>query len=75
MNLDSFTGRVQMYMCGDLQIGHVMAKEAMLSAGTTADNSLKNAIKQAEEEHSDLVPGIYEGLYFCLQPATLHIPN
>lgn len=74
MNLDSLTGRVKMFLCGDLEIGHVIAKEAIVKAGTLADNGLKNAIELAEKEHSDLVPGKYEGILFPSH-FILHVPN
>lgn len=61
-DLNSLAGRVKLFMCGGLEIGHVEAKEAMLRIGSTADHGLKNAIEQADKEHSDLVPGKYEGL-------------
>lgn len=74
VDLNSFAGKVKMFLCGDLEIGYVTAKEAMQQIGTTVDNNLKNAIKLAEKEHSDLVPGKYEGLYLHLVPRHMVSP-
>lgn len=65
-DLNSLTGRVKLFLCGNLEIGHVAAKEAILSIESMVDKGLTNAIKQADKEHSDLVPGKYEGLYLHL---------
>lgn len=64
MDMDSYAGRVKMFLCGDLEIGHVMAKEAMLRMGEKKEDFVKNAVEQAENNQSDLVPGKYEGRYF-----------
>lgn len=47
-----------MFTCGDVEIGHVVPKDALLSAG---ENKLNN-VELAEKQHSDLVAGKYEGL-------------
>lgn len=65
LDLNNLAGKVKMFVCGDLEIGHVATKEAMLQIGTVG-NDLQNAIELAEKKHSDLVPGKYEGLYLHL---------
>ncbi|KAI5644241.1 lysine methyltransferase domain-containing protein [Phthorimaea operculella] len=57
-DLDAIAAHAKMFVCGDIEIGHVVAKDALLRIG---DNNLKNAVELADKEHSDLVPGKYEG--------------
>ncbi|KAJ8721982.1 hypothetical protein PYW08_004384 [Mythimna loreyi] len=57
-NLDDEVIRAKMFACGDVEIGHVVISEVMASI---EESGLKNAIKLAEKEHSDLVAGKYEG--------------
>ncbi|KAJ2948992.1 hypothetical protein O0L34_g5931 [Tuta absoluta] len=57
-DLDEIAARAKMFVCGDIEIGHVVAKDALLRIG---DSDLKNDVELADNEHSDLVPGKYEG--------------
>ncbi|XP_049873388.1 histidine protein methyltransferase 1 homolog isoform X2 [Pectinophora gossypiella] len=57
-NLDDIAPHAVMFVCEDIEIGHVVAKDALLRMG---DHGLKNAADRAEKEHSDLITGTYEG--------------
>lgn len=48
-----------MFTYGDVEIGHIVASEAILNI--THTNDLKNPTEFAEKSHSDLVTGKYEG--------------
>lgn len=65
----------KMFTCGDVEIGHVVAKEAFLNCN---ENELQNAVHFAETQHSDLIAGKYEGkeIYlFFLNCYILHLFN
>lgn len=50
-----------MVVSGDVEIGHVVVSEAL---SNIEDTGLKTAVNLAENEHSDLVTGKYEGKNF-----------
>ncbi|CAB3236775.1 unnamed protein product [Arctia plantaginis] len=57
-NFDEKVTRAKMFACGDVEIGHVVASEAL---ARIEESGLENAVKLADKEHSDLVAGTYEG--------------
>ncbi|KAM3965337.1 histidine protein methyltransferase 1 homolog [Aphomia sociella] len=57
--LDTMVQHAKMLLCGDLEIGHVIANEAM--ANIMCDDGTENAIELAEKNYSDLITGKYEG--------------
>lgn len=63
-DLDSIVSHAQMLICGDIEIGHVMVSEAISNIEDTG-------FKTAENEHSDLVTGKYEGIKKSNPPLVL----
>ncbi|XP_063363796.1 histidine protein methyltransferase 1 homolog [Cydia amplana] len=59
-DIEELLAHARMFACGDVEIGHVVASEA-LSEMYTTDSEFKNAVELAEKEHKDLVAGKYEG--------------
>lgn len=57
-NLDEIAVHAKMFTCGDVEIGHIVPKDALLSAGEIKFNN----VELAEKQHSDLITGKYEGL-------------
>ncbi|XP_053609936.1 histidine protein methyltransferase 1 homolog [Plodia interpunctella] len=57
--LDSIVKHAKMFICGDVEIGHVVTSEAI--ANILSTNDTYNATECAEKDHSDLVVGKYEG--------------
>ncbi|CAH4027278.1 unnamed protein product [Pieris brassicae] len=56
-NLETIAKQAKMFMCGDVEIGHVFTNQLSIDIG----QSKKNAVELAEKEHSDLITGKYEG--------------
>ncbi|XP_045498482.1 histidine protein methyltransferase 1 homolog isoform X1 [Colias croceus] len=54
-NLETIAKHAKMFMCGDVEIGHIVTNELQINNGTD------NAVELAEKEHSDLITGKYEG--------------
>lgn len=61
-DLDSIVTHAQMVTYGDIEIGHVLVSEAI---SNIEDNGFKTSVKLAENKHSDLVTGKYEGKPTC----------
>ncbi|XP_047991249.1 histidine protein methyltransferase 1 homolog [Leguminivora glycinivorella] len=59
-DIEELLAHARMFACGDVEIGHVVATEA-LNKMYTGDSEFKNAVELAEKEHKDLVAGKYEG--------------
>lgn len=57
-DLDVLAAQAKMFTCGDVEIGHVVVSNMM---NYIKDKGLKNVIELAENNHSDLVTGTYEG--------------
>ncbi|KAJ0176732.1 hypothetical protein K1T71_007911 [Dendrolimus kikuchii] len=56
--LDNIVTRAKIFTCGDIEIGHIIVSEALTNV---KDAGIKNMVNLAEQEHSDLVIGKYEG--------------
>ncbi|CAH0715676.1 unnamed protein product, partial [Brenthis ino] len=57
-DLDVLAAQAKMFTCGDVEIGHVVVSNMM---NYIKDKGLENVIELAENNHSDLVTGTYEG--------------
>ncbi|KAG6440679.1 hypothetical protein O3G_MSEX001355 [Manduca sexta] len=57
-DLDSIVVHAKIFTCCDVEIGHVVIREAIANI---EESGFKNAIELAEKEHSDLIVGKYEG--------------
>ncbi|XP_059048827.1 histidine protein methyltransferase 1 homolog [Achroia grisella] len=57
--IDNMVKRAKIFICGDIEIGHVLANEAMVNIMT--EDGDQNATELAENNHSDLISGKYEG--------------
>ncbi|XP_014358226.2 histidine protein methyltransferase 1 homolog [Papilio machaon] len=56
-NLDDVVVHAKMFICEDIEIGHVSSCDKLFSSG----DYTFNALELAEKEHSDLIAGKYEG--------------
>ncbi|XP_050666198.1 histidine protein methyltransferase 1 homolog isoform X1 [Leptidea sinapis] len=56
-NIDDIAKHAKMFACGEVNIGHVITSVLQVKA----ENRTENVLELAEKEHSDLVPGKYEG--------------
>ncbi|XP_063623916.1 histidine protein methyltransferase 1 homolog [Cydia splendana] len=59
-DIEDLVAHARMFACGDVEIGHVVASEA-LNKMYTGGNEFINAVELAEKENKDLVAGKYEG--------------
>lgn len=55
--VDDIVVHAKMFVCGDIEIGHVNHIDKIFVNG----DYKANALELAEKEHSDLVAGKYEG--------------
>lgn len=60
-NLDDEKIRAKMFVCGEVEIGHVIVNAALSDIKKKSANGSTNKVELADEAHSDLVAGEYEG--------------
>ncbi|XP_038209761.1 histidine protein methyltransferase 1 homolog [Zerene cesonia] len=56
-NLETIAKYAKMFMCGSVEIGHILTNQLQI----VLKNDTDNVVELAEKEHSDLIEGKYEG--------------
>lgn len=75
-NIEDLVIKANVFSCGDLQIGHVLPQDAVMYLKEDGRiQNLENNISLADDLHSDLVEGKYEGILLTFPNPIFNISN